>query len=106
MNLGKLQDGEHGKRKKACGNRKKKKKLIDNDDFSRYLYVTQMKHTPIFLNENRKKRRKLCAYYTKTCVKIITYIDKVQNNYVQKKKGMVLSNQRTTKERKRNVTNN
>ena len=60
MNLGKLQDGEHGKRKKACGNRKKKKKLIDNDDFSRYLYVTQMKHTPIFLNENRKKRRKLC----------------------------------------------
>ena len=53
MNLGKLQDGEHGKRKKACGNRKKKKKLIDNDDFSRYLYVTQMKHTPIFLNENR-----------------------------------------------------
>ena len=66
------------KRKKACGNRKKKKKLIDNDDFSRYLYVTQMKHTPIFLNENRKKRRKLCAYCTKTCVKIITYIDKVQ----------------------------
>ena len=55
MNLGKLQDGEHGKRKKACGNRKNKKKLIDNDDFSRYLYVTQMKHTPIFLNENRKK---------------------------------------------------
>ena len=47
-------------------------------DFSRYLYVTQMKHTPIFLNENRKKRRKLCAYCTKTCVKIITYIDKVQ----------------------------
>ena len=46
MNLGKLQDGEHGKRKKACG--------------------------------NRKKRRKLCAYCTKTCVKIITYIDKVQ----------------------------
>lgn len=41
MNLGKLQDGEHGKRKKACGNRKKKKKLIDNDDFSRYLYVTK-----------------------------------------------------------------
>lgn len=23
--------------------------------FSRYLYITQMKHTPIFLNENRKK---------------------------------------------------
>ena len=78
MNLGKLQDGEHGKRKKACGNRKKKKNLIDNDDFSRYLYITQMKHTPIFLNENRKKRRKLCAYCTKTCVKIITHIDKVQ----------------------------
>lgn len=27
MNLGKLQDGEHGKRKKACGNRKKKKTM-------------------------------------------------------------------------------
>ena len=78
MNLGKLQDGEHGKRKKACGNRKKKKKLIDNDDFSRYLYVTQNEAYSNLLNENRKKRRKLCAYCTKTCVKIITYIDKVQ----------------------------
>lgn len=46
--------------------------------FSRYLYITQMKHTPIFLNENRKKRRKLCAKCTKTCVKIITHMDKVQ----------------------------
>lgn len=68
MNLGKLQDGEHGKRKKACGNRKKKKKLIDNDDFSRYLYVTQMKHTPIFLNENRKKKKKtMCILHKNMC---------------------------------------
>lgn len=78
MNLGKLQDGEHGKRKKPRKNGKKKKKLIDNDDFSRYLYITQMKHAPIFLNENRKKRRKLCANYTKICVKIITHMDKMQ----------------------------
>jgi len=42
------------------------------------LYITQMKYTPIFLNENRKKRRKLCAYCTKICVKIITHMDKVQ----------------------------
>ena len=74
MNLGKLQDGEQ---EKKCGYGEKKIELIDNDDFSRYLYITQMKHTPIFLNENRKKRRKLCEYCTRICVKIITYMDKV-----------------------------
>lgn len=47
MNLGKLQDGEHEK-EKTCGYGEKKIELIDNDDFSRYLYITQMKYTQSF----------------------------------------------------------
>lgn len=49
MNLEKLQDGEHGKRKKPCGNGKKKKKLIDNDDFfSLFIYHTNEVYSNLF----------------------------------------------------------
>ena len=49
MNLGKLQDGEHGKRKKTRRNGKKKKKLIDNDDFfSLFIYHTNEAYSNLF----------------------------------------------------------
>ena len=55
MNLGKLQDGEHGKRKKACGNRKKKKKLIDNDNFlSLFIYHVNEACSNLFESKSSK----------------------------------------------------
>ena len=66
MNLGKLQDGEHGKRKKACGNRKKKgkitrkcekkrQKLIDNDNFlSLFIYHVNEACSNLFESKTSK----------------------------------------------------
>ena len=42
--------------------------------FSRYLYITQMKYTPIFLNENRKKKEKtMCILHKNMCENNNTY---------------------------------